>query len=111
MKNDPELSRAASKIASHKKQVDLLRKETERKKAAYAKKEGDIVFKDMLKKLDLLITRWERLGNEGIGIKMGTDGEEYRLSSEERMSALDKSEGLKEYRKTIELMLPSGEEA
>ncbi len=59
----------------------------------------------MLDKLAMLIDRWDRLAKEGVGIKIGSE-EEYRLSNEERISAMDKSEALKEYQVLIKAMLP-----
>lgn len=103
---DEELSRAAKKLADLKKQTVKNKKLTERKKKAYALALENEAFKDVLEKLEFSIDRWDRLAKEGIGVKLGTDGEQYRLTNEERISAMDKAEALKEFKVLIDGLLP-----
>lgn len=103
---DQELSRAAKKLADLKKQTVKNKKATERKKKAYGLALENEAFQDVYSKLEASIERWDRLAKEGVGIKIGTDAEQYRLTNEERISAMDKAEALKEFKVLIDGLLP-----
>lgn len=105
---DQELSRAAKKLADLKKQTVKNKKLTERKKKAYGLALENEAFQDVYSKLEASIERWDRLAKEGVGVKFGDNGKpvDYTMTNEQRISAMDKAEALKEFKVLIDGLLP-----